>query len=108
EQVRRLVTVQPGGDGQAAAHRAGVRPQVVGRAEDGTHVEGDLRVRVVLVEVRRGGQRLHRRGEVAVDQVRAEVRRLHHARPAAGDHQAAGPGQVLPDLGGQPVPLRTA
>ena len=72
-----------------------VRPSLTAGREALPHGQRRRRVRVVVEEVRRRGQHVDRRGEVGrgpAGEVRAEVRRLHDARAAAGDARAGRPG----------------
>jgi hypothetical protein len=65
----------------------------------------------VVVEVGRDGEGVDGRGQlvgVTGGQERAEVGRLHHAGPAAGDHEPAGAGQPPAQGRGQPVGDRAA
>ena len=78
--------------GPPAAGRARRR-----RTASAAHRQRRGRVPVVVGEVGGDGQQVDRGGQLARRpgrQERAEVRRLHHARAAAGHHQPVGPRQL--------------
>ncbi len=91
--------IEPGGDGQSAGQFPGGRvPVPFGQGGGG--------VRLVVGEVRRGGQPVDGRSQLAVWVVaeeRTEVGRLHDAGAAAGRNQATGAGELMGEVSGQAV-----